>query len=81
MTTEERIADLEAKIEALNAQLPKHSVPPSMVIELEDLEDELAALKRGLEDRQGQNRRSVQSAASGSSGGVTNQAPGRSSES
>jgi hypothetical protein len=33
---EERIADLEAR-------MPKHSIPPAMLIELDDLED---ALKR-----------------------------------
>ena len=40
-----RIAKLEHEIEALNARLPKHSTPPSMIIELEDLEDELQSLR------------------------------------
>lgn len=45
MTDEQRIAELEAEIVALEARLPKHSVPPAMFIELEDLEEELEILK------------------------------------
>lgn len=45
MTDEERIAQLEQEIAALKARLPKHSVPAAMIIELEDLEDELDALR------------------------------------
>ena len=36
-----RIAELERRIADLKARLPKHSVPPSMFIELEELEEEL----------------------------------------
>jgi uncharacterized small protein (DUF1192 family) len=45
MNREERIAQLEAEIAELKARLPKHSTPPAMIIELEDLEDELETLK------------------------------------
>jgi hypothetical protein len=45
MTDQERIRQLEKQIEELQARLPKHSVPAAMVIELEDLEEELEALK------------------------------------
>jgi hypothetical protein len=45
MTEQERIRQLEKQIEALQARLPKHSVPAAMIIELEDLEEELEALK------------------------------------
>lgn len=45
MTDQERIRQLEKQIEELQARLPKHSVPAAMIIELEDLEDELEALK------------------------------------
>jgi hypothetical protein len=45
MNPNERIAQLEKEIEALKARLPKHSVPASMIIELEDLEDELESLR------------------------------------
>jgi hypothetical protein len=45
MQDKERIAQIEEEIAQLKARLPKHSVPPAMIIELEDLEDELEALK------------------------------------
>ena len=45
MTDQERIAKLEDQIAALRARLPKHSVPMSMMIELEDLEEELETLQ------------------------------------
>ena len=46
---DEQIAELEARIEDLKARLPAHSVPASMLIELEDLEDALvAALEAAL---------------------------------
>lgn len=45
MTDKERIAQLEKQISELKARLPKHSVPAAMIIELEDLEEELEALK------------------------------------
>ena len=41
MNLQERIAQLEAQIAELEARLPKHSTPPAMLVELEDLEDEL----------------------------------------
>ncbi|MBN1658785.1 MAG: hypothetical protein JXA93_10305 [Anaerolineae bacterium] len=45
---QERIARLEHEIEQLKARLPKHSTPPAMIIELEELEDELEALHAAL---------------------------------
>jgi hypothetical protein len=47
MSTElkERIAQLEARLADLEARLPKHSTPAAMVIELEEIEDELAELR------------------------------------
>ena len=45
MPNEERIAQLEKEIEEVKARLPKHSVPPAMMIELEDLEEELEMLR------------------------------------
>jgi hypothetical protein len=45
MTDDERIAQLRATIDELKARLPKHSVPPAMILELEELEDELKALE------------------------------------
>ena len=42
----ERIRDLEAKIDDLKKRWPAHSVPPMMMQELDDLEDELAKAMR-----------------------------------
>jgi len=42
MGKEERIRELEQRIADLKARLPKHSVPPAMIMELEELEEELA---------------------------------------
>ena len=36
-----RVEELERQIADLTARLPKHSTPPSMLIELDDLEEEL----------------------------------------
>jgi hypothetical protein len=44
-----RVVELEKQIADLKARLPKHSVPPAMMIELEDLEEELARLKKAEE--------------------------------
>jgi HAMP domain-containing protein len=46
MRDENRTAQLERQIADLEARLPAHSVPASMLIELEELEEELAALRR-----------------------------------
>ena len=43
---DEKIAELEAKIEELKERFPAHSVPPHMLIALEDLEEELEKLKK-----------------------------------
>lgn len=40
-----RIEELEDKIRDLKARLPRHSAQPSMLMELEELEDELAELR------------------------------------
>jgi HAMP domain-containing protein len=46
---ETRIVKLEEQIADLQARMPKHSVPASMMIELEELEEELARLKEAEE--------------------------------
>jgi hypothetical protein len=47
-----RVAELEKLLADLRARLPAHSVPPSMMIELDELEEELALARRQLrEDR------------------------------
>ena len=45
MSNTVRIAQLEKEIEEMQARIPKHSVPPAMLMELEDLEEELEMLK------------------------------------
>jgi len=45
----ERIAELERRIADLKARLPRHSVPPAMLQELESLEEELEQLVRESE--------------------------------
>ena len=44
----EEISTLEKKIEELKKRMPAHSVSIEMMQELEDLEDELSAKKREL---------------------------------
>ena len=46
MNEDERIRQLEREIAKLKARLPKHSVPPAMIVELEELEDELERLRQ-----------------------------------
>lgn len=50
MNREARIQELKRRIADLRARMPKHSVPPTMVQELEDLEEELARLTREAEE-------------------------------
>lgn len=45
MPNAERITQLEQEIEEMKARLPKHSVPPTLIMELEELEDELETLR------------------------------------
>ncbi len=44
MNQSERVAELERRIADLRARLPRHSVPPAMLQELESLEEELERL-------------------------------------
>jgi len=44
---EKRIAELEGKIKELKSRLPAHSIPVSMIQELEVLEEQLKLLKKG----------------------------------
>jgi hypothetical protein len=47
-----RINKLERQIVDLKARLPKHSIPPAMLIELEELEE---ALERAREEKAQEN--------------------------
>ncbi|MCX7855071.1 MAG: hypothetical protein N2556_03690 [Anaerolineae bacterium] len=46
----ERMTELERRIADLRARLPRHSVPPAMLQELEGLEEELERLMGGSEE-------------------------------
>ena len=46
----ERIATLEKEVQELKASLPAHSLPPSMLIRLEELQEELEALQAAHRD-------------------------------
>jgi len=41
----DRIEELEKKIKEIRSRIPPHSIPPQMLEELEDLEEELERLK------------------------------------
>lgn len=43
---EEQLRELEARIAELRLRLPRHSVPPAMWLELEELEEERERLRR-----------------------------------
>ena len=55
-----RIARLEARLEDLRRRFPAHSIPPAMVAEMDDLEEELADVRRLLEQ--------IESSSSGDEG-------------
>jgi len=46
-----KLAMLKARLADLEARMPAHSVPPAMVMEMEDLEEEIAALNRSKGSR------------------------------
>lgn len=48
--SDEKIREIEEKIADLKARWPPHSVPPSMWMHLEELEDELEAARKEQED-------------------------------
>jgi hypothetical protein len=49
---EQKKAEIEAKLADLKARWPAHSVPPSMWQELEELEEELANVKKEIAESQ-----------------------------
>jgi len=48
----EKIQELEKELAELRARLPKHSVPPSMIMREMELEDELERLKEQLKHKE-----------------------------
>lgn len=49
----QRIAELKRQLADLQARLPAHSIPPVMLIEMEEIEDKLARLQSELEKQSG----------------------------
>jgi hypothetical protein len=47
-----RVAELERQLADLQARLPAHSVSPSMIVELDELEDALALARRQWREAQ-----------------------------
>jgi hypothetical protein len=43
---EDKIEELEKRIEELKKQWPAHSVPPAMLMQLDELEEELERAKK-----------------------------------
>jgi uncharacterized protein YceH (UPF0502 family) len=53
MEDSERLRQLEAQLADLKGRLPAHSVRPAMLMEIEDLEEEIARLRARLKERSG----------------------------
>jgi predicted nuclease with TOPRIM domain len=47
----ERIAQLEKELKQLRSQFPKHSIKPSMIMQMDELEDELESLNKKMQQR------------------------------
>jgi ribosomal protein L29 len=64
------LEELEKKLADLQARLPAHSIPPSMIAELDELEEALAQAR--------QQRQAEQSTKKipGTSAGIVNEGPG-----
>jgi len=45
---EERVKEIEAQIADLKKRWPAHSVPPNMLMQLDELEDELEEVRQSL---------------------------------
>lgn len=50
---EERVNEIEAQIADLKARWPAHSVPPNMLMQLDELEDELELAMQALAEKKG----------------------------
>jgi len=46
MSTNNRIKELEKRIDELRSRVPPHSVPPRMLEEIEELEEELERIRQ-----------------------------------
>lgn len=46
----QRVRELEEKVAELRRRIPPHSIPPAMLQELEELEDELEKARQALRE-------------------------------
>ena len=54
MDPKERMEELKKQIEDLKARLPAHSIPPGMIAELDELDEELDLARARLSTLQGE---------------------------
>lgn len=50
MEDQERLRVLERQLDDLKARMPAHTVRPAMMMEMEDLEEEIATLRARLQE-------------------------------
>ena len=50
LTPRERIAALERELAELRASMPAHSTPPSLLMRIEELEDELQEAQKAVQE-------------------------------
>jgi hypothetical protein len=50
---EDRVKEIEAQIDDLKKRWPAHSVPPNMLMRLDELEEELEQALKALEKKKG----------------------------
>ena len=55
MEDSERLRQLEAQLADLKGRMPAHSLRPAMLLEIEDLEEEIARLRAELKAKDGPN--------------------------
>ena len=51
-----RVAELEKQLTDLRNRLPAHSIPPSMIVELDELEEALAQAQRQWQEEHASGR-------------------------
>ncbi len=55
MMDSEQLRQLEARLVDLKGRMPAHSMRPAMLMEIEDLEEEIAILRAKLREKDGGN--------------------------
>lgn len=48
---EKEIADLKQRLQEARARIPKHDIPPGLMTEVDEMEEELATLRAQLEPK------------------------------